>query len=220
MVLYVFHGRQYHTSGGTDHKWSSDDVRMICFKRIYYLWPVHCWFVVLVGTLTIALSLCLWQCFWSIIVQWRSQESNNCVIGGSHRHRLAVSLPIICKHENNNIKNKNKNTNTNTNWSTKTDWLLYLQIIRPSFADRMWFTMIIAFFLPIICTDSVECQFCKNVFWGKISITVAIFLRPTEVRFYQMKLIFWRKFLIWWIAATPCPVHRFHSLDKFKKRKR
>ena len=32
-----------------------------------------------------------------------------------------------------------------------------------------------------------------------------------------MKLIFWRKFLIWWIAATPCPVHRFHSLDKFKK---
>ena len=33
-----------------------------------------------------------------------------------------------------------------------------------------------------------------------------------------MKLIFWRKFLIWWIAATPCPVHRLHSLDKFKKK--
>ena len=32
-----------------------------------------------------------------------------------------------------------------------------------------------------------------------------------------MKLIFWRKFLIWWIAATPCPVHRFHSFDKFSK---
>ena len=40
LVLYVFHGRQYHTRGGTEHKWSSDDVRMICFKRLYDLWPV------------------------------------------------------------------------------------------------------------------------------------------------------------------------------------
>ena len=78
LVLYVFHGRQHHTSGGTDHKWSSDDVRMICFKRIYYLWPVHCWLVVLAGTLTIALSLCLWQCFWSIIVQWLKMKCKIC----------------------------------------------------------------------------------------------------------------------------------------------
>ena len=76
--LDVFHGRQHHTSWGTDHKWSSDDVRMICFKRIYYLWPVHCWFVVFGGTLTIALPLCLWQCFWSIIVQWLKIKCKIC----------------------------------------------------------------------------------------------------------------------------------------------
>ena len=90
--------------------------------RDYMIYDQFCWFVVLAGTLTIALSLCLWQCFWSIIVQWLKMKckiccrarATNCVIGGSHRHRLAVSLPIICKHEN-----KNKNTNTNTNWSLK-----------------------------------------------------------------------------------------------------